>query len=197
MLFLLWLHLFILSGVISPLLSVAFWVPTDLGSSSFSVLSFCLFILFMGFSRQKYWSGLHSLPQWNTFCQNTPPWPVPLGWSYTAWLMVSLSQTRLWSMWSAWLVWCDCGFCSSALWWRRIRGYGSFLMGETEWRGNWVLFWWVGPCSVNFNSIFCWWAGLFSLSSVQLSCSVLSNSLKHHESQHTNLPIHHQLPEFT
>ena len=37
---------------------VAFWVPTDLGSSSFSVLSFCLFILFMGFSRQEYWSGL-------------------------------------------------------------------------------------------------------------------------------------------
>ena len=37
---------------------VAYWVPTDLGSSSFSVLSFCLFILFMGFSRQEYWSGL-------------------------------------------------------------------------------------------------------------------------------------------
>ena len=37
---------------------VPYWAPTDLGSSSFSVLSFCLFILFMGFSRQKYWSGL-------------------------------------------------------------------------------------------------------------------------------------------
>ena len=37
---------------------VAYWAPTDLGSSSFSVISFCLFILFMGFSRQKYWSGL-------------------------------------------------------------------------------------------------------------------------------------------
>ena len=35
---------------------VAYWVCT--GSSSFSVLSFCLFILFMGFSRQEYWSGL-------------------------------------------------------------------------------------------------------------------------------------------
>ena len=32
---------------------VAYWAPTDLGSSSFSVLSFCLFILFMGFSRQE------------------------------------------------------------------------------------------------------------------------------------------------
>ena len=37
--------------------SVAYWAPTDLGSSSFSVLSFCLFILFMGFSRQEYWSS--------------------------------------------------------------------------------------------------------------------------------------------
>ena len=37
---------------------VAYWVPTDLGSSSFNVLSFCLFILFMWFSRQEYWSGL-------------------------------------------------------------------------------------------------------------------------------------------
>ena len=37
---------------------VRYWAPTDLGSSSFSILSFCLFILFMGFSRQEYWSGL-------------------------------------------------------------------------------------------------------------------------------------------
>ena len=37
---------------------VAYWAPTDLGSSFFSVLSFCLFILFMEFSRQEYWNGL-------------------------------------------------------------------------------------------------------------------------------------------
>ena len=36
---------------------VAYWAPTDLGSSSFSVLSFWHFILFIGFSRQEYWSG--------------------------------------------------------------------------------------------------------------------------------------------
>jgi len=34
---------------------IAYWSPTDLGSSSFSVLFFCLFILSMGFSRQEYW----------------------------------------------------------------------------------------------------------------------------------------------
>ena len=37
---------------------VAYWAPTNLGSSSINVLSFCLFILFMGFSSQEYWSGL-------------------------------------------------------------------------------------------------------------------------------------------
>ena len=37
---------------------VAYWSPTNLVSSSFSVLFFCLFTLFMGFSRQEYWSGL-------------------------------------------------------------------------------------------------------------------------------------------
>ena len=37
---------------------VACWAPTDLESSSFSVISFCLFIVFMGFSRQECWSGL-------------------------------------------------------------------------------------------------------------------------------------------
>ena len=37
---------------------VAYWAPTNLGSSSLSVLSFCLFTLFMRFSRQEYWSGV-------------------------------------------------------------------------------------------------------------------------------------------
>ena len=57
-LFLLWLHLFILSGVISP-----FFFSSILGtywprSLSFSVLPCCLFILLVGFLRQEYWSGL-------------------------------------------------------------------------------------------------------------------------------------------
>ena len=57
-LFSLWLHLFILSRVISPLFSSAHRAPIDLGRSSLSVISFCLFMLFMGFLRQEYWSGL-------------------------------------------------------------------------------------------------------------------------------------------
>ena len=37
---------------------VVYWIPSNLGSSSFSVLLLCLFILFMGFSRQEHWGGL-------------------------------------------------------------------------------------------------------------------------------------------
>ena len=87
----------------------AYWAPTDLDNSSFSFLSVGLFILIKVFSRQEYWSGSHSLLQKTAFCQNSPPWPVHFGWLYTAWLTVSLSYTRLWSIWSDWLVFCDCG----------------------------------------------------------------------------------------
>ena len=58
-LFLLWLCLFILCGVISPLISSSILDTYWPASSSFSALSFCLFVLFMRFSRQEYWSGLN------------------------------------------------------------------------------------------------------------------------------------------
>ena len=52
---------------------VTYWAPTVRGSSSFSVQSFCLFVLLMGFSRQEYWRGLpfpspldHVLPDLST-----------------------------------------------------------------------------------------------------------------------------------
>ena len=80
------LHSLILYGVISPLISnsiLGTWT-TDLGSSSFNVLSFCLFILFMGFSRQEYWSGLpfpspvdHILSDLSTMTR--PSWVAPHG----------------------------------------------------------------------------------------------------------------------
>ena len=67
----------------------ACWVPADLGSSSFSVISFCLFMVFTGLSRWEAEVVCRSLLQWVTFCQNSPPWPVRLGWPHTAWLIVS------------------------------------------------------------------------------------------------------------
>ena len=57
-LFLFWLLPFILSGVISPLISSSilgtYWPRVFL----FQYPIILLFILFMGFSRQEYWSGL-------------------------------------------------------------------------------------------------------------------------------------------
>ena len=64
---------------------VAYWAPTDLGNSSSRILSFCLYILFMGFSRQKYWSGLpfpspvdHILSDLSTMTRLS--WAAPWAW---------------------------------------------------------------------------------------------------------------------
>ena len=88
---------------------VAYWAPTDLGSSSFSILSFCLFILSMGFSRQEYWSGL--------------PFPSPslhmthLSWvAPQAWLGFIEFDKAVVLVWLDWLVFCQYGFSVSALW---------------------------------------------------------------------------------
>ena len=56
-LFLLWLH-FNFSGVISPLISSSILGTYPPGEFIFQCPMFCLFILFMGFSRQEYWSSL-------------------------------------------------------------------------------------------------------------------------------------------
>ena len=82
----LWLRHFILSGVISPLISKSILGTYRPGEFIFHVLSFCLFILFMGFSRQEVvclfilFMGFsrqevvcHSLLKRSTFYQKSPP----------------------------------------------------------------------------------------------------------------------------
>ena len=79
----------------------AYWAPTDLGSSSFNVLSFYLFILFIGFSRQEYWSGLpfpspvdHILS--DLFSMTDPSWVAPSAWlSFTELDMALVHVIRL------------------------------------------------------------------------------------------------------
>ena len=95
---------------------VAYWAPTDLGGSSFSILSFYLFILFMGFSRQEYWSGLsfpspvdHILSDLSTMTR--PSWVVP--W---AWLSFIELDKALVLVWLDWLVFCEYGFSVFPLW---------------------------------------------------------------------------------
>ena len=70
---------------------VAYGAPTDLESSSFSILSFCLFILFMQISRQEYWSGLpflspvdHILSDFSTI--TCPTWEAPNGLAKFHWV---------------------------------------------------------------------------------------------------------------
>jgi len=65
---------------------IAYWSPTDLGSSPFSILSFYLFILFMGFSRQENWSGLPFLSPVDHILSDSLPWPSSLGCPHMAWL---------------------------------------------------------------------------------------------------------------
>ena len=65
---------------------VAYWAPTDLGVplsvSYLFVFSYCSWD-----SQGKTTEVVcHSLLQWTMFCQNSPPWPVCLGWPNTAWL---------------------------------------------------------------------------------------------------------------
>ena len=100
---------------------VTYWKPIDLewgGGSSSGVKSFCLFVLFMGFSRQEYQSGL--------------PFPFPADhvWSelsttnHLSWVALSgmahsfielhkavIHVIILVSFWSLWFsFWrCDCG----------------------------------------------------------------------------------------
>ena len=75
--------------------AVAFWASSDLGSSSFSVISFCLLILSNGFSRQEYWSGLpfpssvdHILSELSTVIH--PSWVALHGMSH---IFIELDKT--------------------------------------------------------------------------------------------------------
>ena len=95
---------------------VAYWAPTDLGSSSFSILLFCAFILFMRFSKQEYSSGLpfpspvdHILSDLSTMtCLS---WVAPRAWLS----FIELDKVVV-LVWLDWLVFCDYGFSVSALW---------------------------------------------------------------------------------
>ena len=95
---------------------VAYWAPTDLGSSSFSILSFCLLIWFMGFSRQEYWSALpfpspvdHILSDLSTMTR--PSWVAP--WTGLSFLELDKAVVLVWL---DWLVFCEYGFSVSVLW---------------------------------------------------------------------------------
>ena len=98
-LFLLWLHLFSLSGVISPLIS-----GNTLGTHRpGKFISQCPIFLPI---HTVHWVLKARVVKWFAFpfCSGphfvrTSLWPIPFRWPYRAWLLVSLSQTKLCSTW--------------------------------------------------------------------------------------------------
>ena len=115
-LFLLWLHPFILSGVISSLISYSilgtYW-PGEFLFQYPIILPFHTVHGVLKASILKWFaipfsSGPHSV---RLLHHDSPVLGGP-----TRHGLVSLSQTRLWSMWSDWLVFCVYGFSVSAFW---------------------------------------------------------------------------------
>ena len=132
-LFSLWLNLFILTGVISPLISSSILGTYCPGEFIFQCHTFLPFHTVHGFSRQEYWSGL--------------PFPSPVdkvlselsAMTHLSWValhgmahsFIELDKA-VWSVWSDWLVFCDCGFqlvcplmdeverLMEASWWERL-----------------------------------------------------------------------------
>ena len=72
---------------------VAYWTPSNLGDSSFSVRTFCLFTQFMRFSWQVYWGGLPFPPPVDHVLSELSTMTHRLGWPYMASLTASLSYT--------------------------------------------------------------------------------------------------------
>ena len=105
---------------------VASWAPTDLGSSSFSTYHFAFSYCSWGSQGTNTEVVYHSLLQWITLCQTSPPWPIHLGWPHTEWLSFIESDTTV-VLWSDWLVFCDHGFSVSAL--RCPLATPTFLLG--------------------------------------------------------------------
>ena len=58
----------------------------------------------------------HTLLQWTTFCQTSPPWPAHLGWPHTAWLSFIELEKAVVLVWLDWLVFCDNVFSVTDLW---------------------------------------------------------------------------------
>ena len=101
-------------GSLSLWSSVAYWAPTDLGSSSFSILSFAFSYCSRGSQGKNtevvchpFSSGPHSV---RPLPMTRPSWVAP-----TAWLSFTELDTAV-VLGSDWLVFCDCGFSVSALW---------------------------------------------------------------------------------
>ena len=85
--FLLWLHVFILSGVISSLISSSILGTYWPGEFIFQCPIFLPFHTVHGVLKARIFNWL-AIPfsKWTTFCQTSLPSPIHLGWPHIAWL---------------------------------------------------------------------------------------------------------------
>ena len=140
-LFPLWLSLFIPSGAISPLFSRSTLdiLPTwgvHLSVSYLFAFSYCSWDS-QGTNAEVV---CHSLLQWATFCQNSPPWPIHLGWPYMAWLLsfIELDKVVVHVISLISFLWLWFSFCLPSDGWGK-EACGSFLMRGTGCREKWAL----------------------------------------------------------
>ena len=90
--------------------TVAYWAPSDLGGSSSRIVSLYLFVLFMRFLGQKYWSDL--------------PFTSPVG---HVWSELSTMTHLFW-------------LALHGIWFTASLSYASHfatVIHEGEWNGNW------------------------------------------------------------
>ena len=102
-----------------PFLSKLFSDKLSLSSFILVIYIYIYILMYIAFSYCSWGSKgkntevvCHSLLQWTTVCQTSPPWPVHLGWSHTAWLFHWVRQgcgpvIRLASFLWLWF-WCVC-----------------------------------------------------------------------------------------
>jgi len=130
---------------------LTYWAPTELESSSFSVLSFCLFILFTErvFSRQEYWSDLlfhspvdHILSELSTMTHLS--WVALYNMAYS---LIELDKAVVHVI--RMVSFLCLVFSLSALWWRRIRGLWKLPDGRDWVRGKLGLVLMGRACSVH------------------------------------------------
>ena len=101
-----WPSHFILSGVIyncHPLYPSSILDTFQPRGLSSSLVSFCFFMLFVGFSRKGYWNGLPFPPLVDHVLLKLITITCPSWWPSMVWFMFSLSYaspftTRLWSV---------------------------------------------------------------------------------------------------
>ena len=104
------------SGVISLLISCSILHTYWPGEFLFQYPIILPFHTVYGVLKAKHIEVVcHSLLQWTTFCQNSPPWPACLGWPHKAWLSFIELDKAVVLVELDWLVFCDYGLCVYSL----------------------------------------------------------------------------------